>query len=295
MKIRIATRRSPLAVWQANQVAAQLVAAEPDVEIELVATDTAPDLDLSKSIAEIGGKGAFSKEIQALVLTGAADVAVHSAKDLQAVTPSGLTIGAFPKRGTVEDCLVGSRLRDLAPGATVATGSNRRRALLLDIRPDLDVVGLRGNIATRLERLGDVAAIVMAEVALERLGLAPEVVETLDPESFVPQVGQGALAVEARNDDQALLDLLAAIDDPATRSTVSAERSFLVTLGGDCDLPAGANATLGSDGKLTIRGVLADESSTGMPLARADVVDLPSADPGRTLAERLRAGSPTSP
>ena len=287
MKLRVATRRSPLALRQAEEIASLLASAHPGLETEIVGTDTAPDRDLSVPIAEIGGKGAFSKEIQALVLSRQADIAVHSAKDLQSTTPDGLTIGATPQRGAIEDCLVGARLGELATGATVATGSARRRALLLDIRPDLNVVGLRGNIGTRLGKLGEVDAIVMARVALERLGERPDVVETLDPEQFVPQVGQGALAVECRSDDAAVIELLAAIDHATTRETVTAERSFLVTLGGDCDLPAGANATLGSDGKLTIRGILADHS-----LLRAEVVDLPSADPGRTLAQRLLTGGP---
>jgi hydroxymethylbilane synthase len=289
VKIRIATRRSPLAVWQADHVAA-LLATQGGVEAELVAIDTAPDLDLSRSIAEIGGKGAFSKEIQTLVLAGEADIAVHSAKDLQATTPEGLVIGAFPSRGTVSDCLVGSRLGDLGPGAVVATGSNRRRALLLDIRPDLEVVGLRGNIGTRLRRLDDgIDALVMATVALERLGERDLVVEELDPDTFVPQVGQGALAVECRADDGATRELLAAIDHQPTRTMVSAEREFLVELGGDCDLPAGAHAILGSDDKLTLRGILAADPANGAGLQRAEVVELASANPGRTLARRLRA------
>ncbi|MEM9133408.1 MAG: hydroxymethylbilane synthase [Actinomycetota bacterium] len=313
MKVRIATRRSPLAVWQAERVATLLTRAVPGLTTELVTTDTAPDLDLSAPIETFGGKGAFSKEVQALVLNGAADLAVHSAKDLQARTPSGLVIGAIPERGTVDDCLVGSTLAGLPIGATVATGSQRRKALLLDIRPDLQVVGLRGNIATRLARLADVDAIVSAWVALERLGERPDVVERLDPETFVPQVGQGALAVECRSDDSAALEALAAIDNPTARATVTAERSFLATLGGDCELPAGANATLGADGKLTIRGILAEsaglrigagadggaaqgvEADGGSRSAasaidrvrRAEVVDLPAADPGRWLAERL--------
>ncbi len=315
MKIRIATRRSPLALWQAERVATLLADAVPGVRTELVTTDTAPDLDLSAPIETFGGKGAFSKEVQALVLTGNADIAVHSAKDLQARTPDGLVIGAVPERGTVDDCLVGSTLADLPTGATVATGSQRRRALLLDVRPDLQVVGLRGNIATRLARLSDVDAIVAAWVALQRLGERPDVVERLDPETFVPQVGQAALAVECRTDDAAVLEALAAIDNPTARATVTAERSFLATLGGDCELPAGANAVLGADGKLTIRGILAEsvaadraadraaDPSTGDPatgetaavapmtepegVRRAEVVDLPSADPGRSLAERL--------
>ncbi len=306
MIVRLATRRSPLARWQAERVAALLERANPGLTTELVPTDTAPDRDLTVPIAAFGGKGAFSKEVQALVLNGAADVAVHSAKDLQAVTPEALVIGAFPERGTVDDCLVGSTLADLAPGATVATGSQRRRALLLDVRPDLNVVGLRGNIGTRLARLTDVDAIVAATVALERMGEQPDVIERLDPETFIPQVGQGALAVECRAGDTVTADLLASIDDAATRTTVEAERSFLLTLGGDCDLPAGAHAVLGTDGKLTMRGILAErldqepESDTGPASAasgapelwRAEVVELPAADPGRTLAQRLLGAGP---
>lgn len=302
--VRIATRRSPLALWQAEHVGEQLRAAVPGIEIELVAADTSADLDLTKTIDQIGGKGAFSKEIQQLVMGGAADIAVHSAKDLQAQTPDGLVIGAYGERGTSSDCLVGARLAALRTGAVVATGSARRRALLLDTRPDLDVVGLRGNIGTRLSRLTDgglgdnpsaaVDAIVMATVALDRLGETPDIVDVLDPELFVPQVGQGALAVECRTADERVLQALAAIDHEPTRITVEAERSFLTELGGDCDLPAGANAHLGSDGKLTIRGILADSPSPEGPagtgrLRRAEIVELPSADPGRILAQRLRA------
>lgn len=289
MTLRVATRRSPLAVRQATHVADLLRAVDPAREIELVTLDTRADLDLGATIADIGGKGAFSKEIQSLVLDGQADIAVHSAKDLQAITPPGLVIGALPERGAVHDCLVGSRLADLAPGSVVATGSARRRALLHDIRPDLEVVGLRGNIGTRLRRLAEVDAIVVAAVALVRLGETPPITEDLDPETFVPQVGQGALAVECRADDLPMLDALAAIDHHPTRVAVTAERSFLAELGGDCSIPAGANAVLGADGKVTIRGILADER-----LRRAEVVELPGADPGRLLARRLRRASARS-
>ncbi|MDH3679498.1 MAG: hydroxymethylbilane synthase [Acidimicrobiia bacterium] len=293
MTVRIATRRSPLALWQANHVAQLLQAANPGLDVELVGIDTAADLDLSRSIDQIGGKGAFSKEIQQLVLADRADLAVHSAKDLQATIPDGLVIGAYPERGTVHDCLVGARLADLPSGATVATGSARRRALLLDVRPDLNVAGLRGNIGTRLSRLADHDAIVMAAVALERLGEEPDVVDDLDPESFVPQVGQGALAVECRAIDERMRELLASIDHEPTRVVVGAERSFLAELGGDCDLPAGANAQLGSDGKLTIRGVLAPDRNGA--LLRGEVVELPGADPGAALAQRLRGGDAAGP
>ncbi|MCP4223802.1 MAG: hypothetical protein GY773_10710, partial [Actinomycetia bacterium] len=183
-------------------------------------------------------------------------------------------------------------LAQLAPGAKVATGSNRRRALLLDIRPDLEIVGLRGNIGTRLKKLADtdIDAIVVARAALERLGERPDTVEELDIETFVPQVGQGGLAVECRADDTTTYELLSSIDHEPTRTTVSAERDFLIELGGDCDLPAGANAILGSDGKLTIRGILAGHSDAGGRLQRADVVELPMAYPGQILAKRIIEG-----
>ncbi|MEM7337982.1 MAG: hydroxymethylbilane synthase [Actinomycetota bacterium] len=292
MTIRLATRSSRLALWQAEHVAELLRAASPGLSVELVPTDTAPDLDLSIPIAEFGGKGAFGKEVQELVLAGHADAAVHSAKDLQAVTPDGLTIGAVPARGTVDDCLVGARLAELGPGSVVATGSNRRAALLRDLRPGVEVVGLRGNIETRLAVLEDGAidAIVMATVALERLAIIPPLVERLDAETFVPQVGQGALAVECRADDAATAELLASINHGPSRATLDAERSFLRVLGGDCDLPAGAHASIGTDGKVHVRGVLTGRPGEGSgELFRAEVVDLVDADPGAALAARLVA------
>jgi hydroxymethylbilane synthase len=243
-------------------VAALLVAVEPELEIEFVSMDTTADRRLDLAISELGGKGAFSKEVQRLVLDGDADLAVHSAKDLQAVTPDGLTLAAFPERGDVRDCLVGARLSELPAGAVVATGSNRRRVQLAALRPDLTFVGLRGNIATRLAQLDGFDAIVMAAAALDRLGEQPTIVDLLDPEAIVPQVGQGALGVECRSDDLVVGELLARIDDPEIRATVGAERAFLVELGGDCNLPAGAHAWRDADGVLRIRAMLAsaDES-----------------------------------
>jgi hydroxymethylbilane synthase len=273
------------------------------VEVVLVTTSTFGDRRPDLSIPELGGKGVFSKEIQELVLAGEADVAVHSAKDLQAVTPEGLTIAAFCRRGDPRDALVGSTLADLPQGATVATGSNRRRTLLLDRRPDLRVVGLRGNIETRLSRLDDPAAgidaVVLAATALDRLELAPAVVERLDARSFVPQVGQGALAVEVRGDDGPTLELARAIDHRPTSLAVTAERSFLAELGGDCNLPAGANAevvdTPDEASTLVVRGVLAAED--GRCLQRATQIAPASHDPGRELARTLRkmleAAAPT--
>jgi len=251
--LRIATRGSELALWQARQVASSL-----GRDAELVVLDTTADRRLDVPIWELGGKGAFAKEIQAAVLDGRAELAVHSAKDLPSTTVPGLTLAAVPERGDARDALVGGTLDGLRPGARVATGSLRRRAQLADLRPDLTFTGLRGNMATRLAKAADVDAIVVAAAALERLGLADRLDEILPVDVLVPQVAQGALAVECREDDEATRSALAAIEHPASRRVIDAERAFLAELGGDCDLPAGAHAVAAGDGDaLRLTGLLA--------------------------------------
>ncbi|MBP9065800.1 MAG: hydroxymethylbilane synthase [Candidatus Microthrix sp.] len=253
--VRLATRASPLARWQAEATAEAISAAHPEVGSVLVEVSTEGDRRTDVPLEVIGGKGVFVKEVQAALLDGRADVAVHSAKDLPAAGPDGLVIAALLPRGDPRDALAGSRMIDLPTGAKVGTGSARRKAQLLDLRPDLDVVGLRGNIATRLGRVGELDAIVVAAAALERLGIEDRAAELLSPAMFCPQVGQGAVAVECRSDDAATLAVLADLDDRPTRVCVEAERSFLAELGGDCYMPAGAYATL--DGStLSIIGVL---------------------------------------
>jgi hydroxymethylbilane synthase len=254
--LRIATRSSPLAVWQAEHVAALLRAAHPGLEVELVRTDTVGDRRLDVPISEIGGKGVFATEVQALVLDGSADLAVHSAKDLPAVTGEGLALAAVPERGDARDALVGAALADLPEGATVATGSQRRRVQLAERRPDLAFVELRGNMATRLGKVPPGGAAVVAAVALERLGLADHLADVLSVEVLLPQVGQGALAVEVRAADDATHALVAAIEHAPSRRRVDAERAFLAELGGDCDLPAGAHAEL-DGGDVVVRALLA--------------------------------------
>ncbi len=284
MIIRIATRKSPLALWQANNIYDLISAVDRSLKVFLVPVSTKADQDLTLPIKELGGKGAFSKGVQNVVLSGQADIAVHSAKDLQAKTPDGLRIGAFPVRGEITDCLVGSTMKDLPNGATVATGSRRREILLLEQRPDLKIVGLRGGIDTRLKKLDEVDAIVMATVALKRLGKDLPVVQELDPEMFIPQVGQGALAVEARSDDYQILDILAAVDHRPTGLAVSTERKFLAELGGDCDMPAGAHAFRhGND--LRVRGFLGDAAGA---MHRGEQIGAWRADPGRKLAASLK-------
>ena len=254
--LRAATRTSALARRQTS-IVAELLAEACGVSTEPVVVSTTGDRRADTPIHEMGGKGVFVKEVQAAVLDGRADLAVHSAKDLPSSTPEGLVLAAVPERGNPRDALVGCRLADLPSGATVATGSVRRKAQLAALRPDLVFAELRGNIATRLDKAGEFDAVVMAAVALHRLGIEPDALDVLEPDLFVPQVGQGAIAVECRADDRDLLDKLAAVEHEPSRRAVDAERAFLAELGGDCTLPAGAHATHASGGGLELTGLLA--------------------------------------
>ena len=262
-------------------MAGLLQGCHPRLEVELVEIITTGDRRAETPIWELGGKGVFVKEVQQAVLDGRADAAVHSAKDLPARTPDGLHVGAVPERADARDALVGSTLAGLPTGATVATGAARRRAQLAWARPDLTFVGLRGNIATRLDRLDVVDSVVVAAAALERLGLGDRATELLDPGVVVPQVGQGALAVECREGDTANRELIAAVEHPVSRRVFDTERAFLAALGGDCSLPAGAYATENADGSVTVSGVVA--SLDGHVLLRERI----SGDDGVELGHRL--------
>jgi len=269
--LRLATRGSPLALWQARRVAGLL--AEAGRPAELVVVETEGDRRTDVPLSRLGGQGVFVTEVQATVLRGDADAAVHSAKDLPAsagVGLGGLVLACVPERADPRDVLVGATLEGLATGATVATGSARRRVQLADLRPDLTFTDLRGNMATRLARAGSagVAAVVVARAALDRLGWeAPAGLpaETLSTAAMVPQVAQGALAVECRADDEVTTAALAVLDDPDARAQVEAERAFLAELGGGCTLPVGAHAVptgsgvaaAGQPGGLRLTGVLA--------------------------------------
>jgi hydroxymethylbilane synthase len=256
--VRLATRGSPLALAQTGLVARLLEERHPGLRAVPVVVHTEGDRRSDEDLARIGGQGVFVKEVQAAVLDGRADAAVHSAKDLPPVAPDGLVLAAVPARGDPRDALVGAGLDELAPGAVVATGSARRRAQLANIRPDLGFVGLRGNMATRLSRVGDgaVAAVVVAAVALDRLGWEDRIAERLSPRQCLPQVGQGALALECRRDDAACVELLATIDDRHDHRALDAERAFLRALGAGCALPAGALASRLGD-RIALEGVLA--------------------------------------
>ena len=237
--VRIATRGSAQARTQSEHVASLIRGSHPNLEVELVFVETTGDRRQDVSLHSIGGQGVFVKEVQNAVLDGRADIAVHSAKDLPSATADGLVIAAFGERRDPRDVLVGRSLADLAEGATVATGSVRRRAQLAALRPDLVFTELRGNIPTRLEKIPAGGAIVMAAAALEILGWSDRIAESLDIERMVPAVGQGAVAVECRADDARVLEVLGAVDHAETRRSVEIERAFLAELGSGCSLPIG--------------------------------------------------------
>ena len=247
--LRIGTRGSPLALWQANHVAGRLRPFAAPRPVELVEIQTAGDRDRSASLVQIGGEGLFTKEIQRALLDGTVDVAVHSLKDLPTVVVAELALAAVPQRGPTGDALVArchGSFAALPPGAMVATSSLRRRAQVLNRRPDLRLVEIRGNVETRLRKLDEqgLDALILAEAGLERLGLGGRITAILDPAWMLPAVGQGALGLECRADDAATLALLYHLDDAATRHAVLAERAFLRAMGGGCQVPMGAAAVV---------------------------------------------------
>ncbi|MGA2813491.1 MAG: hydroxymethylbilane synthase [Candidatus Acidiferrum sp.] len=246
--LRIGTRGSLLAKWQAESVRKQLFAAT-GVEAEIVIIRTAGDKLQQAPLTQIGGKGIFIKELEEALLDESIDLAVHSVKDIPTDTPSRLGFPAVCKRADVRDCLVsanGVSLANLRQGARVGTGSLRRQAQLLHLRPDLDFRDLRGNVDTRLRKVesGEYEAIILAKAGLDRLGLSQRIVETLAPEVCMPAVGQGAIAVEARLKDAEVAALLAALDDGETRTAIIAERALLAAMQGGCQVPMGAWARM---------------------------------------------------
>jgi hydroxymethylbilane synthase len=285
--LRLATRGSPLALRQAAMVGAALSAAHPGLVTEPVVVRTSGDRQPDVSLDRIGGQGVFTKEVQAAVADGRADVAVHSAKDLPPETPAGLTLAAVPERGDVRDALVGLPLEELPAGAVVATGSPRRRAQLANLRPDLTFADLRGNMDRRLRQAesGSVAAVVAAMVALDRLGWSDRAAAVLPVSLMLPQVGQGALALECREDDRATTSMLAAVDHGPSRRAVAAERAFLSSIGGSCALPVGALGHPAPGGGLLLEAMVA--SGDGRVVVRVVGRGDDPAALGRSLARRL--------
>lgn len=277
--LRVATRGSALARWQAGRVADLL-----GVDAELVVVTTSGDRRTDVPIHAMGGTGVFVKEVEEALLDGRADVAVHSAKDLPSDLPDGLVLAAVPERADPRDVLVGRSLADLPTGGRVGTGSVRRRAQLAHERPDLTFGELRGNVPTRVSRVGELDAVVVALAALERLGLRDRVAEVLPTAVMLPQVGQGALAVEARSEDERVLELVARADHGPSRVAVTAERAFLAELGGGCALPCGALATV-AGGEVSIEVLLA--SLDGRLALRARAAGEEPAFVGREAARVL--------
>lgn len=276
--LRVATRGSRLALRQVELIAELL-----EVDVEPVIVSTLGDRLIDVPLRNIAGHAAFAGDVRTALAEGAADLAVHSAKDLPPGDDPRFAI-AFPPRADARDALVGATLAEIPTGGSVATGAPRRRALLTALRPDIHLAELRGNIDTRLATGTRFSAIVVAAAALQRLAITPERrTQFLPVDEFVPQVGQGALAVEARTDDHDSRRFLDTLDHPATRSAVTAERAFLATLGGDCDLPAGAHAIVDAAGHIDMHAFLAHAGH----LRRCHLEGTDSAALGRTAATHL--------
>jgi hydroxymethylbilane synthase len=294
MRMRIATRKSPLALWQAEHVAALLRAAHAGLEVDLVPLVTQGDRIQDRSLAAIGGKGLFIKELELALESDRADIAVHSMKDLPGDLPEGLLIAAVLERADPRDALLtvaaAAGIGDLPQAARVGTSSPRRQAQLLAARPDLHIQMLRGNVDTRLRRLddGDLDAIVLACAGLIRLGLEARITARLDPNVCLPAVAQGVIGIECRSADARTRALVSVLNHEATRRTTDAERAFAHRLGGSCQSPIAAHARLEGD-RLTLEGMVAEPDGTRL---LRDSLSGGSGDPaalGRRLAERILA------
>ncbi len=289
--LRIATRKSQLALWQANWVKGELERLHPGLRVELVKVVTKGDKILDVPLAKVGGKGLFVKEIEDALLEGRADIAVHSMKDVPTELPPGLHLPVICEREDPRDawfCRSGASFRDLPAGSRVGTSSLRRQAQLRAVRPDLSFENLRGNVDTRLRKLdeGRYDAIVLAAAGVKRLGFADRITELLGPDVTLPAIGQGAVGIECRVDDPETNALIAPLRHEPTWITVTAERAFLARLEGGCQVPIAAFGEL-EDGTLRLRGLVG--SLDGATLLRAERTG-PAAEAaamGRALAEEL--------
>lgn len=290
--VRLATRGSPLARYQANYVGARLVATGLCAFYELVVVTTLGDAKLDVSIAEIARQGAFTSEVEQAVLEGQADIAVHSAKDLpSSQLPEGLVLACAPVRADPRDVLVGASLRELSNEqygrVEIATGSVRRRVQIQALVPNASFIELRGNIATRLTKVPRNGAGVFAHAALDRLGLMEHVAEILDVESMLPQVGQGTIALRCRVDDGRCLEALAEIDDDFVHFALRSERAYLAQLGGGCDAPVGAYAVVDKrTGEITLEAMFA--AADGSRIVRLSKTGVHPEQLGTDLAEQIQ-------
>lgn len=289
--LRIGTRGSLLAKWQAEWVRKQLFASA-GVEAEIVIIKTSGDKMQVAPLAQIGGKGIFIKELEEALLEEAIDLAVHSVKDVPTDTPSRLMFPSVCRREDVRDCLVGpsgTTLATLREGARVGTGSLRRQAQLRHIRPDLDVRDLRGNVDTRLRKAesGEYEAVMLAKAGLDRLGWSARITETLSPEIFLPAVGQGAIAIECRLRDTEAAELVGRLDDAETRTAIIAERALLAALQGGCQVPLGAWARI-ERGELVMEACVCSVDGTQYVRQRATATLEQAGELGAHMANLLR-------
>ncbi len=282
--LRIGSRGSALALWQARWVAARLEDAGIAVTIEVI--HTTGDRVLDVTLAKVGTKGMFTKEIEEALLAGSIDLAVHSLKDMPAAIPPGLTLAAVPERADARDAAVGRMLDELAPGARAGTSSPRRAAQLRALRPDLEIADIRGNVDTRLRKLdeGRYDAVLLAAAGLVRLGWEARIAERLDPSRMCPAPGQGALAIEAREGSEAARIAARVLDDEAARRAVTAERGVLLELGAGCQAPVGAHASA-RNGALRLDAVVA--SPDGSRLVRWSAEGAEPEKLGRDAARRM--------
>ncbi|BBO82499.1 porphobilinogen deaminase [Desulfosarcina ovata subsp. sediminis] len=291
--VTIGTRGSQLALWQAEWVKSAILANHPAIRVELAIIKTRGDKILDVPLAKVGGKGLFVKEIEEALLDGRIDLAVHSMKDMPADIPTGLCIGAIPKREEPRDVLItrsGDPLEALPQGARVGTSSLRRAAQLLHVRPDIRIVPLRGNLDTRLKKLEteSLDAIVLAAAGVRRLGLADRITQVLDETVMLPAVGQGALCIETRTDDSRIGAVVGALDDPTTRQVVLGERAFLNRLEGGCQVPIAGHGHMDANG-FTLTGLVCDvDGSRQIKQTRTGAPDQ-SEQIGLALAEALLA------
>lgn len=260
MKIRIATRKSPLALWQANFVKQNLLLAHKDLTVELIPMVTQGDIILDSPLSKIGGKGLFVKQLEQAILNNEADIAVHSIKDIPAQFPEGLMLAAICQRDEVRDAFVANKyasLNDLPEGAIVGTSSLRRQCQLRSHYPHLIIKDLRGNVGTRLNKLddGQYDAIILASVGLKRLSLEHRITQYIGTDLMLPAVGQGAIGIESRTDDKQILDIISVLDDKKSRSCIQAERAMNNALQGGCQVPIAGYCRLNND-ELTLQGLV---------------------------------------
>ena len=304
-EIKIATRASKLALAQANQTMRSLLLLDPNCQVSLVEISTKGDRDKSDFLYKVGSMGFFTSEVEQALLDGRADVAVHSLKDLPTTITKGLTISAIPQREQVSDVIVASKdiasIQDLPKGATVGTSSLRRITQLTLIRPDLDCQPLRGNVETRIRKVqeGQVDAIVIAQAGLNRLNLSDNISLILPPEEFIPAPGQGALAIQTREDNTELCRLVSRLEDPSTRISVQTERRILAGLHGGCSIPLGVFSLIEKD-TIHISAVLCNLAATkhirktvscpiDMALETADIITQQIlAEGGKDILEEIR-------